>query len=659
LRKELAQLKKYTLCSYTRMKKNTLIILLVFFSLHGYSQTFEERLIEIKERLNVLSDSLQPSLNELSSFSLSQTPIQTFLRAVAQNHNLNVQIDPALNITITNNFTNVLVKDLLLFICESYELDIKFSNNIMSFSKFIPLPEPVVITKVKKLNMEYDPVGDLLTVDLKNDSLASFVKQLTLISSKNVITPSAENSNRLISGYIKSTSFDDALEKLAYINKLNVSKTEDNFYILEPLDQDNTKVGDRNARRRAAANDQQNITRNVNPGILKLETQDSLITIEVEKTPLIDVIKTVSGRLGKNHVFYSDILGEISLSLLNVSYDDFLKILFQTTAYTYKREKNLYLMGERIQEGLRAVEMIKLYYRTVQGIKDDIPTSLSNGVEVKVLTELNAFVFSGSTPVISELISYIKLIDQPVPNIMIEVIVVDLKNGYSLQTGIKAFLGDSVPPTSGQVLGGVDLTLSSSTINDVLDKLDGKGIVNLGRVTPKFYATLQALEENNNIDIRSTPKLSTMNGHEANLTIGESEYYVEQTQNITGGVNPITTTAQRFNRVEANLSLTINPVVAAADYITMTITAEFSNFIAPSVVGAPPGNATRRFDSRIRVRNGDMIILGGLEEVSKSETGSGVPLLSRIPILKWLFSAKSKQKTDNKLIVFIKPTVVY
>jgi type IV pilus assembly protein PilQ len=61
----------------------------------------------------------------------------------------------------------------------------------------------------------------------------------------------------------------------------------------------------------------------------------------------------------------------------------------------------------------------------------------------------------------------------------------------------------------------------------------------------------------------------------------------------------------------------------------------------------------------IRVKNEDMIVLGGLEEVRHTRSGSGVPILSRIPILRWLFSSRSSAKQTNKLIVFIKPTVMY
>jgi type IV pilus assembly protein PilQ len=54
-----------------------------------------------------------------------------------------------------------------------------------------------------------------------------------------------------------------------------------------------------------------------------------------------------------------------------------------------------------------------------------------------------------------------------------------------------------------------------------------------------------------------------------------------------------------------------------------------------------------------------MIMLGGLEENTIDHSGSGLPGLSRIPVLRWLFGSRTKKKTENKLTIFIKPTIIY
>jgi type IV pilus assembly protein PilQ len=74
---------------------------------------------------------------------------------------------------------------------------------------------------------------------------------------------------------------------------------------------------------------------------------------------------------------------------------------------------------------------------------------------------------------------------------------------------------------------------------------------------------------------------------------------------------------------------------------------------------APPGITSREFSSIIRMRNQDLAILGGLEEKQKNDSGSGVPFLARVPIIKWLFSQRVRDDSNSKLTILIKPTVIY
>jgi type IV pilus assembly protein PilQ len=453
-----------------------------------------------------------------------------------------------------------------------------------------------------------------------------------------------------VRGYIKDLPLESALDKLAYINGLKFSKTKDGVFVFESNAPQNNQTlpgmsGQPNQLLRRTQGD--------------ITVRDSLIDLDVTNFPIADIIQQVSSQLNKNYFVFSEITGTTSAKVKGVLYSELLSFLFQGTNFTYKKSKSVYLIGLRNAEGFKTTEIYKMDFRPIEGVDKELPAELIKEIEIRPVRELNAYILNGTKHRVDELISFLRLIDQPIPNILIEVIVAEAKKGFSLQTGLKAFLSDSVPKTSGQVFPGIDLTLSNKSINNALEKLDTKGIINLGRVSPTFYVTLQAMERNNNIQLRSTPKLSTINGSKANLTIGESVWYVEQTQNITGGVNPITTTSQRFNQVNANLSITISPIVSGNEHITLDIIAEFSDFIPSQIQNAPPGNATRKFESKIRIKNEEMIILGGLEELTKSQTGSGVPLLSRIPVLKWFFSSRTKETSDNRLIVFIKPTIVY
>jgi type IV pilus assembly protein PilQ len=621
---------------------------------HGQTDDpFAQRLAYIGGQLELLSDSLSPGLSEPANFSVSGSSIQVFLRTLAESHGLNIQIDPSLNITLTNNFTSVPVRDIIYFLCEEYRLDIRFTGTILSFTKyqapFVAAPPPVV----RKLKIQFDAAARRVSFDLQNDSLRAVVKELTRLTDRNVIANGGVDiEHKLVTGFIRDLPLESALDKLAYTNGLRLTRSKDDVFILENAQGANTPSSI------PGTSSASSIQRLSAQGDINF--QDSLITLDVVNYPILEIINQVSTHLGINYILFSEIAGNTTAKVKRARYTEMLSFLFQGTTYTYKKRDGVYLIGQRTQEGFRVTEMLKLNFRTIEGIEREIPSDMMKEMEVKIVKELNAFIVTGNKHKIDELFAFIKLIDQPIPNILIEVIVAEVDKGFTLSTGIRAVLSaDSVPKTGGSVFPGLDLTLSSGSINNLLGKLDTKGIANLGRVTPNFYATLKALEDNNNLQIRSTPKLSAMNGSKANLVIGQSTYYSEQTQNITGGVTPINSTTQRFNKVEANMSITISPLVSGNEHITLDIAAEFSDFVPPTIPNAPPGNTTRKFESKIRVQNEEMIILGGMEQSSRSENGSGVPFLSRIPVLKWFFSYKEKTKRDYRLIVFIKPTLVY
>jgi len=619
--------------------------------------TFNERLSEIEKSLNTKAESTMPGLLEIAQFSVVDAPIQDLIRGVAEAHQLNVSISPRIKVNITNNFTNVTIKDLILFVCREYQLDVTFVNNILSFSSFtVPLVKKEVPQR-RLPKISYEAASDHLSVDLVNDSLTLFVRELSRLSGKNVLLgPKVEEKQ--INGFVSKVPFRSGLDKLAFANGLVMEADSSGrfFMLLEPEQEAAPQPSSKKQGSRRSTGSKQS-TPNEDLVIEKAGIRH--LNIEAINVPIADIIKEAAAVSGNDYIFFSKPEGNTFIKIKHITFEDLLAFLLQGTDHAFLKQEQVYIIGSRIEEGFRKTKLVKFQYRAAWEIEQSIPEVLLKNIQVLPFEELNALILSGSANRVNEVEQFLKEIDQPIPNIMIDVMVIDVRKSHSIQTGISAFLGDTVVSTQGKMHPGVDMTLGSSTINSALSKLETVSSVNLGRVKPKFYVKLQALEQNGNIKIRSTPKLSTLNGHEAVLTIGESVYYQEKTQNVTGGVNPIITTTPRFNKVDANLSIKIKPIVSGDESVTLDIEAEFSDFLPPEIEDAPPGNATRKFVSQIRVQNEEMVLLGGLEEASKKNSGSGLPWLSRIPVLKWLFSSRSKSESDNKLLVLIKPQIVY
>lgn len=610
----------------------------------------QDRFTTIEQKLLELA-ATTPGLNEKVELSVNGVAIQEFIRALATANNLNVSLETSLTAKVINNFSNVTVADVLLFLCRKYDLDITFIGNIMSFSQYAAPPAPAAQYVPKNLLITYDNTADLLSFDLTNDSLAMVVKELTKTSQKNVLFASNLSAKR-VSAFVQNMPFTSALEKLAFANDLKVTQTADNSYLIEKTDAVSSSGTTKNG------SSGQN-TFSAKPGLIVKADENKLISIDAVNMPIADILAAVSSELKINYYLFTEPKGNISLNIKSATNEQFLNHLFTNTDYTFKKENEIFLIGDRKIESLRGTRVIMLKYRTVDKVVDFIPADLKKDVDIKLFTDQNSLIVSGSQPGIDELEAFLRDIDRVVPVISIEVLIVDIRNSHAIASGIKAGLGTKPTVTGGDLFPSLNFNMGAGSINSIIDGINGTGIVNLGKVTPNFYLSLQLLEQNGSIKINSTPLLATLNGHEAKMNIGETRYYLEQNSNVIATTSTTTQNTQVYKPLNAEFAMTINPIVSGDEQITLDITVKQSSFTTQMGTNGPYGTSSRNFQSLIRVKNQEMIMLGGLDDESKDESSSGVPVLSRIPVIKWLFSSRSKKKNKNKLTIFIKPTVIY
>lgn len=631
------------------MKKLLYYIVLICVIPLSYAQ---QDIQKIEEQINAYAEET-PELNETIQIDVSGLTLYDFLTSVAIEHKLNISVDPDLNQIVSSSFFNVPVKDVFLFVIKKYNLSIEFINKIIVFKKTIKpkeLPKPKV---QKEIDITYNSENDFLAIKLKNDSLPRVAKKITDVSGKNVILgPNVKNEK--VSAYILNRPFDQVMEMMAKSNRLIITKDDNGFYYVEK-DQtpvSSTTVGSSGRGKRTRGPGSSAEIKVLPSGFLSVEAFDADIT---------SLILEAAEKLNVNYFMYDKPEGATTTLVVNeITFDELLDHVFMGKNSTYKKTDDFYLIGDQNGEGLRSTELIQLENRTIETVLETLPKDLIENVELKEFIELNGFVVSGSRPRILELKEYIKQIDKVVPMILIEVLIVQYQKGYDIQTGIKAGIDKKERVTSGVLFPQSEVTINSSSVNKLIDAFNGFGIFNLGKVAKDFYLSLKALENNSIIRLQSTPKISTLSGHEAKISIGETNYYFEQNNRlINNGVSSDILQSGQWKATDANLSVNIKPFVSKDEQITLTIVVEKSAFLGRAGENAPPGKSTQQFESLVRVRNGEMILLGGLDELEKENSGTGTPVLSRIPIIKWFFSSKTKKKKKSKLHVFIKPTVVY
>ncbi len=614
-------------------------ILSIIIILIGINVKSQPRVDSVKVKLQKLEKSI-PGLSQKIELSVSNLPLEEFVRNIASLTKLNINLATKKKQVVTNNFVDVPARDVIIFLCKYYYLDIQLTGNILHMTD---LDAPIPPYKPKDLKIYYDTISKNVKLDLKNDSLRLFTKQLTQLTNTNIIFH-PDLKNRTVSVYVQNLPLQNALDKLAIANNLSITQKDETIVI-------GNLAQTRNNRNAKQKKDNSN---------LRFTVYDKEhIDVYGDNVPIQTAIESILKRLNLNYFIFSEIKEKTNINLTNVSFKEFLDKVLNNTKYTCIEQEGIFVLGARTGEGLRETKLHKLRYRSVIDISKLIPKEILKEVSVKEFPDLNSLILSGSSPGIKEIENFINKIDVTVPLVIIELIIIDNQSGYTIETGITAGINKEPTQSSGQVFPGGDYQMGAQSVNSLINSFNGFGSLNLGKVNPNFYLNIKAMEDEGIVKVRSTPKLATLNGHKAEYSIGNTEYYVEQRSDFV--VNTVTqrNTSVMYKDVKAEFKLTVTPVVSGNDQITMDIVVEQEDFTGRIEKNAPPGKVSRKFTSMIRVKNEDTILLGGLEEKSSNNSGRGVPVLSRIPILKWIFSNRKKEKKETKLNVFIKPTIIY
>lgn len=388
---------------------------------------------------------------------------------------------------------------------------------------------------------------------------------------------------------------------------------------------------------------------------------DSLgrISASINNGDMQDILTDICSKLGFNYHFITPVRQMAALYISNADAETVFNTILTGTPYTYYIEEGIYFFGElQPDKSLTAVSIVPLKYRAVDKVTDAIPLKLKEGVQVQVFADLNSIILSGNKKEVARVEAFLKSIDRTVPLITMDIMIVEANKNRTDEAGISMGVGDKPVTSSGRFSPGLDVSLGAHTVNRLINSFNGFGAVKLGSVSPNFYMSLKFLESNGNIVVESTPKLSTLNGQEALLTSGETQYYKEVHNTYMGTQNPVQSTSYDWKSVEANLTIRITPFMSSDSLITLSIDISQSEFTPRIEKDAPPGIANRSFKSIIRVADGEVVLLGGIERNTRDRSARGLPWISRVPVLKWIFGSTTDNKSENKLNVFIRPTII-
>jgi len=177
-----------------------------------------------------------------------------------------------------------------------------------------------------------------------------------------------------------------------------------------------------------------------------------------------------------------------------------------------------------------------------------------------------------------------------------------------------------------------------------------------------FDLILNAMAKVGKTKVLSNPKVSVMNGQPAVIYVGDNITYIEKvTVTINEGVSQTNvTTAQ----ATSGIRLEVYPTIISEDEIILSLTPLVSDLaelrqetFGDNTVGLPR-TTEKTMNSIIRVRSGEMLVVGGLIDREDTTTDDKVQLLGDLPVISNLFKTTEKSKTTRELVVLLRPRIL-
>ncbi|MBI4822619.1 MAG: type IV pilus secretin PilQ [Nitrospirae bacterium] len=389
--------------------------------------------------------------------------------------------------------------------------------------------------------------------------------------------------------------------------------------------------------------------------------EGKLINLDFQNADIVPIFRLLADMNNYNSIIHPAVSGTVTLKLINVPWDQALDIILELTNFDKQIDGNILSIAPGGFFAKRKDEERKRLEAQIKEdplIEESVPLSYTGTAEIKTLIEEkkllstrgsisihpgeNTIMIRDTEKKINDVKEFIEKVDTPVPQVMIEAKIVEVSSDYSRTLGIR-WSGTHTPTTKALHEVG---TMNFS-VNTPLTAVTGEGgvaqlSIGTGNTTT-ISMSLAAAEVVGKLKKLANPRVLTMNKKSASIQQGVQ-------------IPVQTTTAEGSTTVfvNANLSLNVTPTIKA-DTVQLEVSV---NNDTPVNVGGATGINTQSVKTEAVVRDGETLVIGGIYTNSADKGEVGVPFLSKIPIIGWLFKTKTEKSTTKELLIFITPTII-
>lgn len=265
----------------------------------------------------------------------------------------------------------------------------------------------------------------------------------------------------------------------------------------------------------------------------------------------------------------------------------------------------------------------------------------------------NVLIFQARPEEYGQISSLLQTLDRPTKAALIEVTVAELSTDDSKDLGFD-WLSQSI-----SIGGGAKAVLSNnSSAVTPGGGLGGGGNLRIFNGAGAMRLAVTALASTNRATILSSPRLMARNGETATIQVGQDVPILTSQQTTAVGGTTAPGLLQTVQYRNTGVILKIKPVIHSGDQVDLDVTQEVSELGTTDVgITTSPTFKTRKIDTKLTLRNGSTVLLGGLISENGSQSSSGIPFLKDVPVLGSLFGKQGRKGDRRELIVLITPYI--
>lgn len=408
-----------------------------------------------------------------------------------------------------------------------------------------------------------------------------------------------------------------------------------------------------------------------------LKYKGKRISLDFQDADITAILRLIGDVSGYNVVIHPDVKGKITLKLLNVPWDQAMDIILKTHGLDAVVEGNIMRIAphavlareyeekaKAVEAGMKAEPLVTRVYAVNFADPKDVEKfikdakALSPRGSISIDTRTSSLIIKDVESAFPEIEKLLKSVDKPTPQVLIDARIVEVNSNFVRELGIQWGINWLSPNTLLRIggptgmPGGSGFTGTNYMVNLPAAVSAGSGgAIGLGYMnaqrTLSLDLQLSALEGTGKGKVVSNPRIVTLDNKEA---------IIRQGKQIP--VQTVSSEGTQTTTLNAVLELKVKPHITPDGSIQMTLDTKKDEPDFTRLVGGIPTIDTKQATTDVIIKDGETLVIGGIFKKTEQVSEGGVPLLSKIPILGWLFKKKRESEDTNELLIFITPRVV-